>query len=418
MAANGFGNLKKTQERLQSILDHIDTITNVDDTKEITTRSQFETINKFKELLHTLEQLQPTTLANMPGCEELNDMRTKVQLVIDVLTNGLSQIEALGHVPGAETRLVDTPKQLTFSELLTELDDTTVFGNHPILQDKGVWKSQITGYNGKLQATPRQENKVTTTLNKDTQHHRIQLHLQPHPKGVEGPNGQQVLLKVQLKAQPSQKGKDIGQLQELEAVQTMLEQEITKLERVHQCTTIVTTTANDKDKFERTYTFISNSRAGSTVPALGEPATSVAPLQLTDTQHSAASGTLDAHQSALVGTGCTCNPPCNEQVLDLFGALRGLNGALTSPTSPSPIVGDGGQIAAALSALATGNLALCSLGAKDVGLASRTTFPISTASVLAHAFNRVDAMGYWVVLFLCTIPCVVFWYLVTQALAL
>ena len=53
-------------------------------------------------------------------------------------------------------------------------------------------RSTAKGYSGKLQAIPRQENKVTTTLNKDTQHHRIQLHLQPHPKGVEGPNGQQV----------------------------------------------------------------------------------------------------------------------------------------------------------------------------------------------------------------------------------
>ena len=71
----GFGNLKKTQERLQSILEHIDTITNVDESKKVTARSQFETINKFKELLHTLEQLQPATLTNMPGCPALLNIR-------------------------------------------------------------------------------------------------------------------------------------------------------------------------------------------------------------------------------------------------------------------------------------------------------------------------------------------------------
>ena len=59
--------LKHTQDRLQLIIDHIDTITNVNNFQRISVENQSEIIMKFKELLHTLDHLPPGAVPNILG---------------------------------------------------------------------------------------------------------------------------------------------------------------------------------------------------------------------------------------------------------------------------------------------------------------------------------------------------------------
>eukprot|EP00667_Euglena_gracilis_P021501 EG_transcript_23568 len=229
--------LKHTQDRLQLIIDHIDTITNVNNFKQITAQNQTEIILKFKELLHTLDHLQPSSMVNMPGYEDLDDTRRKLQVVIGVLLNSLSQLQP------KDGCAKDGP--MTFSEFLQELEDTPCFGSHPLTQEKAVWKKQIAGEGGKLQAGTRASSSA--------QQVQIQLQLQPQPNSKDGNN--QVLLKLQLKAPANARGRTPAQLAELAAVQQMLEQEIKKLGQGRQCVETVVSSGMGLDPFEKVYLF-------------------------------------------------------------------------------------------------------------------------------------------------------------------
>eukprot|EP00668_Euglena_longa_P016010 GGOE01020206.1.p1 GENE.GGOE01020206.1~~GGOE01020206.1.p1 ORF type:complete len:390 (+),score=60.29 GGOE01020206.1:99-1268(+) len=363
--------LKQTQDRLQLIIDHIDTITNVNNFKQITAQNQTEIILKFKELLHTLDHLQPSSMVNQPGYEDLDDTRRKLQVVIGVLLNSLSQLQPKdGCTKGGP---------MTFSEFLEELEEMSIFGGHPLTQEKAVWKRQIAGESGKLQAGTRTSSSA--------QQVQIQLQLQPQPNGKDG--SQQVLLKLQLKAQANPRGRTAAQLAELAAVQQMLEQEIKKLGQGRQCAETVVSTGTGVDPFEKVYTF--------SAPAEG--------LASALSGKNPAGLTLASVLEAATGQ-CSC---CDH------GAPAGCQ-AEPHPFSnvPFPVVADGAPFPTCFAALdeTSSSLIMAKEGklgsAKELALCTTTCPPFGTNIVLAQGFGRLESLMHWLMFFLCLIPLALF----------
>lgn len=195
--------LRETQERLQLIINNIGNIANVNNFRSMSRESQAEMIAKFQELLRTLDHLQPMSAADTPEYDDLKDTCQKLKGVIGTLLDGLQRIANPAAAGGA-----------TFAGLWKELSETPVFGAHPLLQDKSVWRTLIAGDSGKLQAGIR-DNAATQSV-------QIQLQVQPSPGGKE------VLLRVRLKP-PSTKGFTPAHLTEFAAVHKLLEQEIKKM---------------------------------------------------------------------------------------------------------------------------------------------------------------------------------------------
>jgi hypothetical protein len=143
--------LRETQERLQLIIDHIDTITDVNNFKQMTAQNKQEIITKLKDLSHTLENLRPSeSVVNMPGYGDLNETRRKLQTVIGVLLNSLDQLHPTIAVKvEQEPQTITMPaKKVSFSQVFSELDRGSAFGNHHLLGDASFARKQILGLSG------------------------------------------------------------------------------------------------------------------------------------------------------------------------------------------------------------------------------------------------------------------------------